>query len=240
MKVASGIDSTKDSQKGGSILYGMFEAAQTPRDNHVIIFTDADLSTHLGQVGLLIKPILVDKNLSAIGSRREKNSVVIKGSQRNNRGKLFIYSWKRLIPLKDIIDTQCGFKAFDAKIVEKIVAPSIEKKFAFDIELLWKTQSTRENAICKVGIAWIDSEAESTTKDLQPYLPMLKSISLMYDSYVEKKNPDGDEFSDFYKKLTEEDWNKLVNNIPQEICDGNPADFSTFNSVRAGDLLKNI
>jgi hypothetical protein len=50
----------------------------------------------------------------AIGSRREPDSVVVKQGTRNDRGKLFIYLWKRMVPvLGDIIDTQCGFKAFD-------------------------------------------------------------------------------------------------------------------------------
>ncbi len=49
-----------DSQKGGSIQLGMWQAARHDDPGHVILFTDADLSTHLGQAGLLMHPILAE------------------------------------------------------------------------------------------------------------------------------------------------------------------------------------
>ena len=173
------LNDTSDSQKGGAIVYGMSEAVrQSKAENHIIIYTDADLSTHLGQAGLLIEPLLLEEKNAAIGSRREPESVVVKLGTRNDRGKLFIYLWKRLIPnLGDIIDTQCGFKAFRKEIVSKIIEDMIEKKFAFDIELLLKTELVEKNSVIKIPIAWIDSDLATTTTDLQPYLPMLQSIA---------------------------------------------------------------
>ncbi|UCH30200.1 MAG: glycosyltransferase, partial [Myxococcales bacterium] len=164
------LTSTDDSQKGGSIEYGMSVAAEDDAPSHVIVFTDADLSTHLGQLGLLVDPVLRGGSDAAIGSRREPLSVVIKGGARNTRGKLFIYLWKRLIPqLSPIVDTQCGFKAFRADVAKRIVTDTVEKRFAFDIELLLRTVLERPGSIERVPIAWIDSEAASTTKELQPY-----------------------------------------------------------------------
>ena len=180
------LKSTRDSQKGGAICYGMWYAAQDKSNaNHIIVFTDADLSTHLGQIGLLTGPILTERKQVAIGSRREPDSVVIKKGKRNTRGKLFIYLWKRMLePLSDIIDTQCGFKAFHRDILVQIIEDLLEKKFAFDIELLLKTVLLQPQGITKVPIAWIDSEEASTTTDIQPYLPMLKSIAKMYRKYI--------------------------------------------------------
>ncbi len=235
--VAAGLDNTADSQKGGSILYGMNRVSKEKKENHVVLYTDADLSTHLGQIGLLTKPILEEGYLAAIGSRREKSSVVIKKEGRNDRGKLFIYSWKRMLPqLSHIIDTQCGFKAFAGEIVQDIVYPSFEKKFAFDIELLLKTENIKAKSIYKVPIAWIDSDAESTTNDIQPYLPMLKSISHLYKNSV-RRNPKSDEFSDFYDNIDEEDWESMLKNIPEEITSRDPAEFSSYNNVTPSDLL---
>lgn len=235
--VAEELSDTSDSQKGGSILYGMYCASKEKKKNHVVLFTDADLSTHLGQTGLLTKPILEGGYLAAIGSRREESSVVLKKEGRNDRGKLFIYSWKRMLPqLSHITDTQCGFKAFAGEIVPDIVSPSFEKKFAFDIELLLKTESTRTNSIYKAPIAWIDSEAESTTTDIQPYLPMLKSISHLYKNSV-RRNAESDEFSDFYDKIDEEDWESILKNIPEEITNRNPAEFSSYDKIKPSDLI---
>jgi len=235
--VAVGLDDPSDSQKGGSILYGMYHASQQEKENHVVLYTDADLSTHLGQVGLLTKPMLEEGFLAAIGSRREEQSVVIKKSARNDRGKLFIYSWKRMLPeLRHITDTQCGFKAFAGAIVQDIVTPSFEKKFAFDIELLLKTENIKNKSIHKAPVAWIDSEAESTTTDIQPYLPMLKSISRMYGAYS-VSNTQSDEFSRFFDTIDKEKWQAILENIPVEITSRDPAEFSVYDKIKTSDLV---
>ncbi len=225
-----------DSRKGGSVALGMWTAAETVRDNHIICFTDADLSTHLGQTGLLMGEILNGGCDAAIGSRREPLSVVIKQGVRNTRGKLFIYLWKRIIGiLPDVVDTQCGFKAFGAHTVRAIVPDLLEKKFAFDIELLIKTRLRRGDSLTRVPIAWIDSEALSTTTDIQPYLPMLQAMVGMYRAYLptEKK---AEEFAAFIESLDESAWNRLVDNIPDAITSREPAEFGGFSEVTADEL----
>ncbi len=233
------MNSTNDSQKGGSIVYGMWDAVQQKKvKDQIVIYTDADLSTHLGQVMLLVDPLLNQKKLAAIGSRRETHSVVIKKGVRNNRGKLFIYLWKRLIPnLGDIVDTQCGFKAFKAEIIPNIIEDLIEKKFAFDIELLLKTELHRKGSIIKIPIAWIDSEEASTTTDLQPYLPMLKSIAMMNRRYFLKEGQPN-EFASFIDSLTQEGFDKLLDNIPPNIINRNPDEFTEYDQVRVEDFLR--
>jgi hypothetical protein len=233
---AAGLASTADSQKGGSIEYGMAVAAEADAGNHVVIFTDADLSTHLGQVGLLVDPILREGYDSAIGSRREPMSVVIKSGARNERGKLFIYLWKRLLPqLSPIIDTQCGFKAFRADVAKKIVDGAIEKRFAFDIELLLRTVLARPGSIARVPIAWIDSEAASTTKELQPYLTMLQSIVRISQHYL-PPNDEAESFAALIDSLDEDSWTRLSENVPAEIANREPLEFDAYQGVSAEDL----
>ena len=241
LEPAKALLSTNDSQKGGSIVYGMWDAVQNyGTENHIVAFTDADLSTHLGQLGLLIEPITGNRKLAAIGSRRETDSVVIKTGARNTRGKLFIYLWKRLIPnLGEIVDTQCGFKAFNTEIIPEITHNLIEKKFAFDIELLLRTALIEANGISKVGIAWIDSEAASTTTELSPYLPMLKSIVKMYLKYFES-NPETEEYTQFIEGLSEEDFMDLLDHIPKEILEREPHEFTEYDQVKASDLVASI
>jgi hypothetical protein len=231
------ISSTNESQKGGSIVYGMWDAVQRETaGDQIVIYTDADLSTHLGQLMLLVDPLLNQDKLVAIGSRREPDSVVIKKGARNDRGKLFIYLWKRLIPnLGDIIDTQCGFKAFRAEIIPEIIEGLIEKKFAFDIELLLRAELLKKGAITKVAVAWIDSEEASTTTDLQPYLPMLQSIVKMYRQYFPEE-PLSDEFAQYIASLSEEEFNWLLENIPRNITKREPDEFTTYDKVRVTDF----
>ncbi len=217
LTVTRGLKSTDDSRKGGSILFGMWYAAQKQRENHYIIFTDADLSTHLGQCGLLLEPMLADGKPATIGSRREPNSVVIKGSSRSDRGRLFIHLWKSMIPqLGRIIDTQCGFKGFKADLIDDIVLGNIEKKFAFDIELLLRLEKRKKGSVAKRGIAWIDSEAASTTKDLQPYLSMLKSVAAMSRYYLHREDKT-DKLIELINDMSEDHWNKLLESIPEKI-----------------------
>jgi hypothetical protein len=234
--LARGLRSTDDSQKGGSVEYGMSVAAEDDSQSHVVVFTDADLSTHLGQLGLLIDPILRGGFDAAIGSRREPLSVVIKGGARNTRGKLFIYLWKRLIPeLSPIVDTQCGFKAFRADVAKAIVRDTVEKRFAFDIELLLRTVLARPASIERVPIAWIDSEAASTTKELQPYLAMLQSIVRIANRYLPERSQAAG-FAELVESLDDASWNRLSSEVPTEIAERAPLEFEEFDAVTAEQL----
>jgi hypothetical protein len=214
----------------------MWHAAQTVRANHVILFTDADLSTHLGQSGLLMAPILEGRAASVVGSRREPTSVVVKAGQRNTRGKLFIYLWKRLIaPLGEIVDTQCGFKAFAPGPLETWFTGAIESGFAFDIELLLNVQLASPGSIEKVGVAWIDSDAQSTTADLEPYLDMLGMVVRFYRKYL-PANAVADGFAQFIESLDQEAFDRLLEDVPGSIAEADPATFGDFEGVSAAEL----
>ena len=90
--------STDSSRKGGAIQLGVYEAAQRRRPGQVVVYTDADLSTHLGQAGLLVEALDRPSVELAAGSRRDPTSIVVKGASRSARGRLFIYLWKKLLP----------------------------------------------------------------------------------------------------------------------------------------------
>jgi hypothetical protein len=233
---AHGLRSTDDSQKGGSIQYGLAVAAERNRPRHVVAFTDADLSTHLGQLGLLAHPILAGGRAAAIGSRREPASVAVKSGARDARGKLFIYLWKRLIPeLGPIVDTQCGFKAFRSDLARRIAVDAIERRFAFDIELLLRTELAHRGSIAKVPIAWIDSEAASTTAAIQPYLPMLQSSVQIARTYLPQSGA-ANEFARLVQALDETAWQRLASRVPSEIADRDPGEFDRFDGVSAAQL----
>jgi hypothetical protein len=246
LPITGALENTDQSRKGGSIIYGLWEASREQEQgrDEVVLFTDADLSTHLGQAGLLIDPILNDGKDVAMGSRRETASVVIKKGTRNLRGKLFIYLWKRMLSpaLLEIIDTQCGFKAFRADAAQAILNDLLERGFAFDVELLLKTEQRNPNGLAKVPIAWIDSEAESTTTALSPYLSMLQSIAAMNRKYL-PPSPKATAFANFIEELDETGWNHLVDYVPEPIGTRDPQDFGHFDEVSVEhltSLLKDI
>jgi hypothetical protein len=139
--------------------------------------------------------------------------------------------WKRLFPLLGrVIDTQCGFKAFRGSCVDDLTAATLEKMFAFDIELLLRTELNRSDSIEKVAIAWMDSEAALTTTDPGPYLPMLRQRGAMYRVYLHPTT-EADAFADFIEQLNENSWERLTSAVPSEIAKREPADFGSGNGV---------
>lgn len=244
LPITRGLDSASQSQKGGSIRLGMWDAARRSRgENHVVLFTDADLSTHLGQIGLLTVPLLGSPtngagSLAAIGSRREPLSVVVKAGTRDVRGKLFIYLWKRLIPgLRGIIDTQCGFKAFEAKHLANWIEDTRDNGFSFDVEFLLRVHLDRPASIAKVPVAWIDSEAASTTVHLEPYLPMLRSIVRLYRREL-PPSARAESFARLIDELETETFNELVARVPAAIVEREPLEFDDFDGVSAQALAE--
>ena len=139
--------------------------------------------------------------------------------------------------LNYITDTQCGFKAFKAEIIPHVTIDNIEKKFAFDIELLIKTDMLKRMSVEKIPVAWIDSEAESTTSDLQPYVDMLKSIADMYFKYL-KPNAVSHSFAYFVKSLNKEKWDILTKNVPEGILMKSPVHYDVYDEIKVKDFEK--
>ena len=115
----------------------------------------------------------------------------------------------------------------------------IEKAFAFDIELLLRTELSRNDSIAKIPIAWIDSDEASTTTDLQPYLPMLKSAAAMYRRYPPTETS-ADQLANFLEAMQEEQWARLCERIPKAIAEADPATFSAERSVRLEELARGL
>ena len=155
---------------------------------------------------------------------------------RNNRGKLFIYLRRRLLhPINYISDEQCGFKAFNAEFLESFLENLLEAKFSFDVELLLRTELKRPNSIAQIPIAWMDSDEASTTKDLEPYIPMLNRMVDFYEHYL-TVDPEAEDFKSFIRDLTEEAWDRLIHNIPEAIKTWDPVEDVQFNQLSTDQL----
>jgi hypothetical protein len=63
-----------------------------------------------------------------------------------------------------VVDTQCGFKAFKAEILKKVLGRMTDKRFSFDMELLLLTaihSGRKDDVVGKAPIVWIESNEES-------------------------------------------------------------------------------
>jgi hypothetical protein len=71
----------------------------------------------------------------------------------------------KLLPqIGEVVDTQCGFKAFKAEVLKQVLELMTDKRFSFDMELLLLTAlccNRGGNVVGKAPIVWIESNEES-------------------------------------------------------------------------------
>lgn len=172
--VTKGLTSTDDSQKGGAIQYGLWSVIQEQHSNarHIVVYTDSDLSTNIAQAGLLLHQLADQDRMCVLGTRYDTGGVYCtpEGAQglTNYDRKMLVFRhfirFKLLPQLGEVIDTQCGFKAFKAEALKKILEYITNKRFSFDMELLLLTAlhcGSSGNVVGKAPIVWIESNEES-------------------------------------------------------------------------------
>ena len=133
----------------------------------VILFTDMDQSTPLGEAPKLIEKIAAGYDV-AIGSRGGERAGF---SAFRKLASATFRSMRRAALLGDINDTQCGFKAMRRELALELF-PRLSvfstgdadgwTVSAFDVELLFMAQK-RGAKIAEVPVEWEDRDA-STTK----------------------------------------------------------------------------
>ena len=149
-----------------SAVWGGIQKAKYP----IVLFTDMDQSTPLSE-SLKLLPYF-DKNYDVVigsrGSNREGNSIT-----RKIMAKGFLFG-RRLILLRNIIDTQCGFKAIRTDLAKKLF-PNLQffkeknnssgwRVSAFDVELLFMAQKWGYK-IKEVPVKWCNEDSSTTKGD---------------------------------------------------------------------------
>jgi dolichyl-phosphate beta-glucosyltransferase len=137
--------------KGRAVQLGM--AASTGRYR---VFSDADLSVPIEDLELLLKPLRNGAGV-AIASRglRESQIELHQPWYRETMGKIF-NKLVRVFVLGGIKDTQCGFKAFTAKVADRVFPPLQTRGFGFDVEVLYRARALGYT-IVEVPSRWINS-----------------------------------------------------------------------------------
>lgn len=211
------INDVNESRKGGAIYYGLYYSIhKLPKikKKHIIIYTDADISTDLRQCGLLLDKIN-EKDSCCIACRHLPDSITIKKGSRSVRAKIHSYFWKQLFEeINYLSDTQTSFKAFDSKIIPNLLDNINEFKFCFDIEILLKCNKLSK--ISQIPIYWKDSPNESKTNKLEYYLEILQSMSKLYKVYVKDKTQHKDKISNYLDNITINEYENLLNNYSKD------------------------
>jgi len=147
--------------KGGAVRAGMLSAT-----GRFVLFTDADQSTPIGEMDKLLKELESGCDV-AIGSRAVRGAEVKQPQAwyRAWAGKLFGWGTK-LLCIRGIADTQCGFKAMTREVAQKVFSQVTSDTAIFDIEML--VVATREGCrITEVPVKWVHDPDTRIPYDLR-------------------------------------------------------------------------
>lgn len=122
----------------------------------VILFSDADLSTPIEEFEKLAR--FLDTNELVIASRSlpDSNVVVHQPFYREFMGRIFNMI-VRILLVRGIIDTQCGFKLMTRRAAECIFARTRINSFSFDVEVILIAKK-HGISVKDIPVRWIDSK----------------------------------------------------------------------------------
>ncbi|MBU1043313.1 MAG: glycosyltransferase [Candidatus Omnitrophica bacterium] len=100
-----------------------------------IIFLDADMDLHPGQIDTFFDIMSLTESDIVIGSKRHPNSQLFYPRDRRILSSGYFFFVKMLFGLP-INDTQTGLKLFKAHVLKTVFKEFISREFAFDLELL--------------------------------------------------------------------------------------------------------
>jgi dolichyl-phosphate beta-glucosyltransferase len=155
--------------KGAAVRTGILASA-----GERVLVSDADLSTPIEELEKL-EPHLDEADL-VLGSRAPQRGARLERRQPRYRelmGKTFNLLI-RLLGVRGIYDTQCGFKLLRGDVARELFAAMTLDGFAFDVELVLAARR-RGYRIDEVGVAWANSPA-STVDPVRSSLAMLRDV----------------------------------------------------------------
>ncbi|MBM4041721.1 MAG: glycosyltransferase family 2 protein [Planctomycetes bacterium] len=138
--------------KGHSVRRGVLAAR-----GQVVLFSDADESTPFTEAPKLLDALRPGGADVAIGSRALPESRLERPQPWLRRLMGWVFrGLVRLIVLRGLRDTQCGFKAFRAEAAREVFRRQTLEGFAFDVEVLFIARKLGYH-IAEVPVLWRDS-----------------------------------------------------------------------------------
>jgi dolichyl-phosphate beta-glucosyltransferase len=119
-----------------------------------VLMMDADLATPMQELPALELALDLGADIAS-GSRKARGAHVLRPQSlaRAALGRLGNL-WIRLLAVRGLGDTQCGFKLFDGALARQLFALAREDRFGIDIEVLCLAQRSLGARVQEVGVAW--------------------------------------------------------------------------------------
>ncbi len=156
-------------RKGGEIIFGIRSVLQLPDYPDegyfdAMLFTDADMTFDLGQMGILIDKYFSGKEL-VIGNRMDEGSVLVKNMVRAGTGVLMYRHIQRKITPRFFIDlnlhdTQCPWKFISRRVLTDIAPDLDSMDWSIDTDILSAAEK-HGYELNIIPVTAIDSEFES-------------------------------------------------------------------------------
>ena len=214
------LPSVDASRKGGAIIYGCMQAIADGVD--AVIYTDADSSVHLGQIGLLQRPLLTQNYRVVLGNRKHPESVLVKAEGRWGIGIKVLRHMQRMIGeaifSRGIRDTQAAFKLYDANLLHDIIANPAVYDFSFDTDWILAAIA-RDEPFTTVPFAFIDSAAESASITQGP----MTTWETLLKGLLKAVRQHGVPYNEAMGRVLDEeihsshDLDLLINHLPSEL-----------------------
>jgi glycosyltransferase involved in cell wall biosynthesis len=152
---------------------GALKAAWTTSSADVVAYMDIDLSTDLSALTSLLDPVVSATVDICIGSRLDPGSHVTRSVRREVISH--VYNWIARVALGyGVRDAQCGFKAVNRAVVEKIIPDIVDDGWFFDTELLVRAWRSGLR-IREVPVTWVEDD-DSRVKIIATALDDLRGI----------------------------------------------------------------
>lgn len=158
--------------KGRAVKEGVLASS-----GRLVLVSDADLSTPIEEVAKLECAIGVGADI-ATGSRFAEGAriEVAQPPHRVVMGRVFS-TLVRLLVLRDMRDTQCGFKLLRGDLARRVFAEMRTDRFAYDVELLYRCRLEGAN-VAEVPVRWLHS-GRSSVVPLRDSAEMLRDVLLL-------------------------------------------------------------
>ncbi len=220
--------SADDSKKGGAILLGCEKALRDGVD--VIIYTDADNSVHLSQIGLLLRPHLESGYKVVLGNRKDPNAVLVKQEDRWGIGIKALRHMQRMIGSsifsRNIRDSQAAFKLYHRDILSEILKIPSVYDFSFDSDWIACVIAMGEE-FTQVPFAFVDSFAEFASIVQGPMTTWETLLKGLVKAVRARKIPHSEEMAEIVmeKIVSHHDLDLLINNLPVELLNASDKDL---------------